>query len=196
MLKGGVNVTQDEKNTKARILQAALDLLSQGVNADRITTRLIAEKAGVNSALVNYHYQTKENLLGQAVAGMMEGIISRVMREASAGVSAQEGLRRILLSTAEAAFASYNACRIAISIELKNGCVNSCAMVMPLLKSIFDDKDDDQLKIVALQLMLPFHHIVIEPQLYGRYLGADFFDSNQRDAKINEMIDCILSAAE
>jgi hypothetical protein len=46
---------------------------------------------------------------------------------------------------------------------------------------------------VALQLMVPFHHIFLAPELYGRYLDTDFFDEKKRMQKISQMVDCVLS---
>lgn len=66
---------QDKANTKAKIYQATLELLASGEEASHISTRQIAAKAGVNLALVNYYYQSKENLLSEVVGNMMGKII-------------------------------------------------------------------------------------------------------------------------
>ena len=78
-------------------------------------------------------------------------------------------------------------------MELKKGCSNSCAMIIPFLKELYKGYGETDLDIIALQLMLPFHHIVLEPALYGRLLDIDFFDKQKRDQKINQMIDCVLA---
>jgi hypothetical protein len=98
-----------------------------------------------------------------------------------------------LIKTADAAVKHYNVCKIALSIELKKGCKNSCEMVMPFLKAIFKGYSESDLNIIALQLMLPFHHFFLEPELYNVYLNFDFFDEKQRRQKIDQMIDCILA---
>jgi hypothetical protein len=64
---------------------------------------------------------------------------------------------------------------------------------MPLLKEILTECDESDLNIIALQLMIPFHHIVLEPELYSRYLDTDFFDEKMRKQKIDQMINCALS---
>jgi AcrR family transcriptional regulator len=186
-------LTQDEINTKQKIYQATLELITSGKNAESITTRQIAAKAGVNLALVNYYYQSKENLLSQVVGMMMGGIISQTIQNDSIQTDAKSRLRNILIATADAAFKHYNVCKIVLSIELKQGCKNSCDMVMPLLKEIFKGYSESDLSIIALQLMLPFHHFFLEPELYNVYLNIDFFDEQQRRQKIDQMIDCILA---
>lgn len=186
-------MTQDEINTKQKIYQATLELITSGKDAESITTRQIAVKAGVNLALVNYYYQSKENLLSQVVGMMMGSIISQTIQNDSIQTDAKSRLRNILIATADAAFKHYNVCKIALSIELKQGCKNSCEMVMPLLKEIFKGYSESDLSMIALQLMLPFHHFFLEPELYNVYLNTDFFDEQQRRQKIDQMIDCVLA---
>lgn len=184
---------QDKANAKAKIYQATLELLASGEEASQVSTRQIAAKAGVNLALVNYYYQSKENLLSEVVGNMMEGIINQIMKGDSGLENAESRLRDILISTADAAFMHENICKIAIMTELKKGCSNSCAMIISFLKEMFKGYGKADLDIIALQLMLPFHHIVLEPELYGRLLDSDFFDKQKRDQKINQMIDCVLA---
>ncbi len=183
----------DESTAKEKIFQAAMELVTEGKTEQQITTREIASKADVNLALVNYYYQSKENLLSEVVGTMMGEIIEQSNQNSHTGTDAQTRLRNMLLSTADAAFKYRNICKIAISFELKYGCGNSCKLVTPLLKEILTECDESDLNIIALQLMVPFHHIVLKPEFYSRYLDTDFFDDKKRRQKINQMVDCILS---
>ena len=57
-----VRERRSEPSTRESILDAAMTILGRdGMQA--LTTRAIAREAGVNQALINYHYQTKSNLL-------------------------------------------------------------------------------------------------------------------------------------
>ena len=183
----------DESTAKEKIFQAAMELVTEGKTEQQITKREIASKADVNLALVNYYYQSKENLLSEVVGTMMGEIIEQSNQNSHTGTDAQTRLRNMLLSTADAAFKYRNICKIAISFELKYGCGNSCKLVTPLLKEILTECDESDLNIIALQLMVPFHHIVLKPEFYSRYLDTDFFDDKKRRQKINQMVDCILS---
>lgn len=183
----------DKMNAKEKIYQAAMELLTDTDDVYKISTRQITAKAGVNLALVNYYYQSKENLLSEIVGKMMDGIIRQIIMEDSAKGNAESRLRGILIATADAAFKHANICQIAISVELKKGCRNSCAMIIPFLKDLLQDYSETDLAIAAMQLMLPFHHIVLEPELYGEILGTDFADKEKRDLKIDQMISCALA---
>lgn len=183
----------DDITAKEKILHAAMELISEGKTDRQITMRQIASKAGVNLALVNYYYQSKENLLSHVVGIIMGDIIEQTAKNNQTGADSLTRLRNMLLETANAAFKYQNISKIATSMELKNGCSNSCEMVMPLLKEILTDCDNSDIRIIALQLMMPFHHIVINPELYNNYLHTNFFDENTRRLKINQMIDCIVA---
>ena len=177
---------------KEKIFQAAKELVLAGKTEQQITTRKIAARAGVNLALVNYYYQSKENLLSEVVGTMMGEIIEQTDQSKRTEADAQTRLKDMLVATADAAFKYRNICKIGISLELKSGCRNSCKLVLPLLKEIFTDGAESDLNIMALQLMIPFHHIVLNPEYYNRWLGTDFFDRAKRKQKINQMVDCIL----
>ncbi|OQB24474.1 MAG: putative DNA-binding transcriptional regulator [Firmicutes bacterium ADurb.Bin182] len=185
-------MSTDESTAKEKIFLAAMELVAEGKTEQQITTREIASKAGVNLALVNYYYRSKENLLSEVVGTMMGDIIEQSGQNNRLDSDPETRLKNMLLETADTAFKYHNICKIAISLELKSGCGNSCKMVIPLLREIFTDCDESELNIIALQLMIPFHHIVLKPELYGRYLNTDFFDEKKRKQTINQMVDCIL----
>ena len=52
---------------KDRIAKAAMEILNEVSDPDTITVRQIAQRAKVGVGLINYHFQTKENLLYRAV---------------------------------------------------------------------------------------------------------------------------------
>jgi AcrR family transcriptional regulator len=63
----------DDQSTRERILQAAVEeIAASGWNGAR--TRSIAQRAGVNSALVHYHFGSVEELLLEAVASTFTDI--------------------------------------------------------------------------------------------------------------------------
>lgn len=53
-------------DTPTRIILTAIDLINEG-GTEKVTTRSIAERAKVNSAAVNYHFGSREQLIGQVL---------------------------------------------------------------------------------------------------------------------------------
>ncbi|MGI6701161.1 MAG: TetR/AcrR family transcriptional regulator [Christensenellales bacterium] len=102
----------DEASAKDKIFQAAMELVTKGKTEQQITTREIASKAGVNLALVNYYYQSKENLLSQVVGTMMGEIIEK------SNQNNQTGYRRA--DTAAEYAARNSGCGVQIPQYLQN----------------------------------------------------------------------------
>lgn len=85
---------QTPEDTRRQLLQAGLEIFSE-VGFEAATTRSISARAGVNLALVNYHFGDKLGLYRQVMLGCrasLEGI-----REALNAVSSpEETLRRVI----------------------------------------------------------------------------------------------------
>jgi AcrR family transcriptional regulator len=184
---------QAAKDSKEKIYQAALELVTSEAGLESITTREIARKANVNLALINYYYQSKENLLSQVIETKMESIIEQVIESSAADTDAATKLKKLLTTTADFSFRYNKIFRIAVAKELKEGCRSSCMLFIPLLKEIYRDKSDEEIRIIALQLLLPFLNIVQYPEIYNVYLNTDFFDRQKRNQKINQMTENVLS---
>lgn len=85
-----------DETTKARLLVAAGELLIEcGFAA--ITTRAISERAGVNNALVHYHFGTKAQLLAEAALGLLGEDMDRPMRMLRDAPSVTDGIRDVLV---------------------------------------------------------------------------------------------------
>jgi len=64
---------KEDYTTKQAILNAALDLMKdEGIK--RVTIRKIAKIAGVNVALINYYFGSKENLISEAIQSLLTSL--------------------------------------------------------------------------------------------------------------------------
>jgi AcrR family transcriptional regulator len=77
MLDPDQNRTSAEKNARVRLLEAGLDEFGQH-GFEAATTRRIAQRAGVNVALIPYYFEGKEGLYGAVVEHVVGHIESRV----------------------------------------------------------------------------------------------------------------------
>lgn len=66
---------------KSRILDTVVSMLRDGVDVLEMMTREITKLAEVNGAMINYYFQSKENLLNCAVDVCMEGVFNEVIRD-------------------------------------------------------------------------------------------------------------------
>jgi len=66
--------------TRERLLGAAVELVGE-VGWGQVTTRLVADRAGVRPGLVHYHFASVEDLLVTACTGMAGRLLDGVLHE-------------------------------------------------------------------------------------------------------------------
>ncbi len=81
MLKFGHMPKADGEGTREKILAAAGELIAEQ-GWDRVTTRAIAKRAGVNNALIHYYFGTRDALLRAAA----EFVLTSEMDESAAAL--------------------------------------------------------------------------------------------------------------
>ena len=56
-----------EQDVREKIIHAATELLGELSDVEKVTVRQIAERADVAIGSINYHFKSRDNLLGIAV---------------------------------------------------------------------------------------------------------------------------------
>ncbi len=81
------------KNTEQKIFDAATELfLEKGV--DRTSVREIAAKAGINLALMNYYFRSKENLFNAIFTSLVKKNSEELIRILDSDLSLEEKIRQ------------------------------------------------------------------------------------------------------
>ncbi len=167
-------MNQHHMEAKEKLLQATLEILDEGVDPDKITTRDIAKRAGVNSALVNYHFQSKDNLIEQAIGVKMIGIADQMYDPKNSHDSPVEKLKRMMKKNAELAIRYHFLMKKAISFELKNGSYATVQTILPVVKEIFQgQKTEQELQLIALQCLVPLQTMFVHREIYQKIWGWD-----------------------
>lgn len=183
----------EDTDAKERIMDTMVKLLLEQKDVNKITTRQIAEIANVNSALINYYFQSKENLLNKAVEICMEKIASNMFVKGMESEPPVSRLKNMIMTISTFAFNNYFLSQIAISSDLKHGSLNTTQMILPLLRENFKEKKTEaELKSMALQLIAPLQIIFLNAKEYKQYLSTDIFDEKQRNELLDKMTDNIL----
>ncbi len=85
MFRMGTNNMAD--SVKEKLIMVTIELITGGGgNIEDITTRAIAQKAGVGVGLVNYHFQTKDNLIEICVGRIIRNVISVFLLQSSSQI--------------------------------------------------------------------------------------------------------------
>lgn len=183
---------KNDIKAKKRIFEATLKLLETNKFSSEITVRQIAVQACVNVALINYYYHSKENLLQLVVQHKMSDFVNELHSESLKEHKPIDRLKKFLITTAKLGFDNYEINRIASDGEMRNGCINSCNMIIPILEMIFGNTNKELNRIRAMQLMVLFHNIMLYPKIYNEYFDTDFFDNKKRAEAITKIVDFFL----
>jgi len=191
------SMTAPELDPKKRILQAAMELLNEQ-EPETITVRQIAERAQVGVGLINYHFQTRDNLLNEAVGGSM-GEVAAQWLQANEGKQDDPVLRlkNLLKETSNIGVRFPAQLRVSISFELQHGNFSVAQMLIPILREIFGmTKSEKELRVLAFQIITPLQLASIRNDAFRAYAGIDLFNEEQRNAMIDMLIDNILTTKE
>ncbi len=180
---------EQKLDARERILQATMALLLEHKSASAVTNRQIAEKAGVNSALINYYYQSKENLINKAAALCIEQMTGTLFENNEASAP-EERLRTLIKTITDFLFDHYDLGALTISAELKTGSLTTIRTLLPIIREHYQNtKADDVLKLIALQIIAPLQVIFLNLHGYRDFLGVDVFQKKERDRVLDTVID-------
>ena len=180
-------------DAKERILNTVVELLLERKDITKITTREIAKLTGVNSASINYYYQSKDNLVFKAVEVCMENMAKKLFDSNMKNEDPVIRLKNIIKEISTFTFDNYYLSEIAISAEIKKGSINTSQVILPLLKEIFkESKTQSELKLMALQIITPMQVMFLNANDYKDYLLVDIFNEEDRNELLDKMVENIL----
>ena len=86
----------DEQDTKGRLLSAAINLLLAAEFPNKVTARQIAKEADANLAMINYFFKSKDELVNQAIAAVIEEKVKPLASVIDNQLEPRERLYRVL----------------------------------------------------------------------------------------------------
>ncbi|MDQ0361982.1 TetR/AcrR family transcriptional regulator [Breznakia pachnodae] len=177
-------------DAKEQLLQTVIKMMKNTKDINKITNRQIAAEADVNSALINYYFQSKDNLLLEAVNTHMENLYKDIMESISNESNPVTRLKSMLMKFLELGISQYKFVKIPVSEEMKTGGITTNKMIQQTLKEIYkEDKSDFELQILASQILLPLQTIYLHIDEYKNYLDVTL-DNTQI---LHQLVDSIFT---
>ncbi|MEA4939007.1 MAG: helix-turn-helix domain-containing protein [Christensenella sp.] len=184
------------EQTQEAILAAtqALIIESNG-NADAVTIRQIAARAGVSVGLVNHYYASKELLLEACVQRMIGGVIGAFQPDVPAATDTAERLGRVAGQVADFLAEHQQISRISILGDLQrpNAADNTMASVRGFSYTIASGVPDADAKLRAFCLTAILQVAFLRKETMLETVGIDFNDKQQRDAFLLRALEWLLS---
>jgi AcrR family transcriptional regulator len=176
--------------TKEQILNTTVKLLSTSKDPESITVRDIAEAAGVQLAMINYYFHSKDELLYQAVNILRSKMAGDWLSVKDKEKNAYMRFREMLISLCGMSVKYSKYMRLTVEYELTKAEIVSTQKTLPLIREICGDKRSEiSIRITAYEIISTLQLIFFRADDISNYLG---FDVLEHDRMI-EIIDTILA---
>ncbi|GIO37244.1 TetR family transcriptional regulator [Paenibacillus antibioticophila] len=182
-------------DAKKAIVDATIELIQEsGGNIEELTVRTIAERSNVGIGLINYHFQTKENLIEVSVQQIIGEVISKFKPDMNGNLNRIEQLKNVVKSVADFLAGNPSVARISILGDFKTPKTfdNTMQTVKGFglsLKDVnFPDKDKTLLMFMITSVL---QTVFLRRELSEELFGYHFDDKVQRDRFIDVIMDYI-----
>jgi AcrR family transcriptional regulator len=176
--------------TKEQILNTTVKLLSTSNDPESLTVRDIADAAGVQLAMINYYFHSKDELLYQAVNILRSKIAGDWLSVKDKEKSAYMRFREMLISLCGMSVKYSKYMRLTVEYELTKAEIVSTQKTLPLIREICGDKHSEiSIRIIAYEIISTLQLIFFRADDISNYLGFDVLDHD----RMVEIIDTILA---
>jgi AcrR family transcriptional regulator len=176
-------------NKKRQIIHKTVELLSTMEDSDEITTRSIAEHAGINPAMVNYYFGSKDNLLKNAIALMGGDTFAEAPLDRSGTRKAMFD-HLVRMCEVSIQFSRYGFSKDAAA--LSKDALEASAKIIELkgLHGSYASHDDDA---VAIFKIVSFLLLASEnPEKFEKHSGIDIRVKSQLRVLVSKQLDMLL----
>jgi AcrR family transcriptional regulator len=188
-VQNGAN-EMDNELTREALIDLTVKLLNEGLDPDKITVRLIAQRAGVGVGLVNYHFQTKDNLINLAVQKHIVSVIARtpeVLKKITG--SPKERLSGMFKATLDYLANYPEISRVSILRDMKSpkhndNTQNTLKVYEPLVREVVGEKDA---RDKTMMLIFTGQSAFLRAQVVKDAGGFNFYDKVQRDDFVDKL---------
>jgi AcrR family transcriptional regulator len=179
---------------KERIIEAATSLIAESEgDVSEISTRAIAEKAGVGVGLINYHFQAKDSLIEICVERMIGDVIAAFASDTKK-LSQVESLKHSAKMVMDFLIENPAVARISILADCKTPKTedNTMKSVMSANAKIGNLGLSDKEKfILSFALTAAMQALFLRKDQSGDVFGYDINIKEQRDTVLDLLIDSL-----
>lgn len=180
----------DDKREK--ILNSAIELLEECEDVEQVTSRGITDRAGVNLALINYYFGSKDELLKIAV----DRIVSKSSEDMYGfknNASSKDAMRGFITSIAKDMFRFEKYSRIYIpDLLLKDKIALPDKLVGYIRYHFGDSRTYDECKLIAFEITSLCQLLFYRHDDVLSYSGIDLKDDSVLEAEVGKIIDAFL----
>jgi AcrR family transcriptional regulator len=177
-------------DTKEQILDATVKLLVESSDPESITVRDIAAAAGVQLAMINYYFHSKDELLYQAVGVLRNKMAGDWLSVKGKGMNAYTRFREMLIALCGMSVKYSQYMKLTVEYELTKAEIVSTQHTLPLIREISGDKySETTIRLTAYEIISTLQLIFFRAKDISAYLGFDVLEYD----RMVEIIDTVLA---
>jgi AcrR family transcriptional regulator len=176
-------------DAKKQILDTTVNLLLDSKDPESITVRDIAAAAGVQLAMINYYFHSKDELLYQAVGALRNKMAGNWLSVKDKEMNPYTRFREMLIALCGMSVKYSRYMRLTVEYELTKAEIVSTQHTLPLIREICGDKrSETAIRITAYEIISTLQLIFFRAKDISAYLGFDVLEHD----RMVEIIDTIL----
>lgn len=183
-----------KKQIKQRIVEACIAVMRKEGDAASVSIRKIAKKSGIGVGLIHYHFQSKQNLIGQCVRIFIGQTIAKWGEVVPRGNMKPEEQLEAMLAAAAQFLADYpKISRISILEDMQHpeagdNTGQTVAGIVPVLSELNARRKPPQvLRREACLALFSIQAAFLRAGPLAAEAGFDFYDPKQRRRLIHSL---------
>jgi len=188
-----------ENDAKERLIDVTIKMICEGKKPSEITVKEITEKAEVGNGMVNYHFQSKDNLIRLAVKKVMNCATKSLSKkiELKAKESPIERLTIILKEVVNFIANNAEISKIAILDDLESNKENAHLLSSEesynkCLKELYGDTMH-KLWIKNYLIAGYINYIFLKAENIRNEMGFDFYNKEDREKAIENLVEDLVN---
>ena len=191
---------RDKEKVKETIINATTELIEQsGGVIDNITARAIADKSGVALGLINYHFESKENLIAICVQRIINKVLmsfapdKRDYNEPD-GLTDKQRIISFAQETFDFLFDNYAIIKISILSDFKDykPICNSVYTQIGFRFALRENIPESKKQLIAFSLTSIMQTAFLSGENSKQITGYNLFEKTERDLFISDTVSMLM----
>jgi AcrR family transcriptional regulator len=164
----------NNNTTKKLLIDVTKRLLSADESIDNLTARQISAEAGINLAMINYCFKSKEELLKLAIDEIIAEEFKEYAVNQNEEMTSKEQLRHLLYHVCDITMKYSRLTKLSIPYILLNDDITLPYDVLPFITKHYQgSKSESECKVIAFQLIYTLQLIFYRSDDFHKYSGID-----------------------
>lgn len=184
---------------REKIIQTTTQLIREREDISDITIREIAVQSKVGIGLINYHFQTKENLIDICVLGIVSQFIDEIERlYENLEMGPIDKLKYVFKAKCAFIVENPNISKTSMILDLNSAAIDdntqqASKLHYKVLKEFYGERKTDSELYVLLHIMMSSIQVAfLRNSVLKLNTHIDFYDTDERNRYIDDVVDRVV----